>query len=662
MIEQIIINSFLASIIGILICCLKLILKNKINPKWFILLWVFFIVRLLIPINIYNESQINYGNIQRIESNQISKEIETKGNINIENNFNNVAIKDTKSISKSNLYNEVYTKITTKISNNFNIYKESIYKVYLIGFLIIFSYFIFIYFSTRFQINRMRNCYDKYLMLTFENQKKRLGINNNINLIIQNELPSPGIFNNNVLVSPTIYNLKSNEIEYIFLHELIHFKYKHNLINSFLNCIKAVFWFNPLIIYFINRIKIDMEIQTDMIVLQTIDKTKFKEYGQVLLKVVEQNIINNKKVLLLSSDKNNLKTRISLIKIGGKNMKYKVFIIGLTSIILIGTTFFISVNAQKIYKVQNINKIENINKKSSNLQLDEEKLLSLRNKYIGNNWKDADIVGNINFGNVNKTIELKTEKEPYSMIVNYTGSLENVDNEKMSILCKQNALILFSLIENMSIVEFKIGDSKYVFNKKTFEKSDFVLWNQSDSKIKFKEFMKKVLNNEILDNESNQEKKDSVVEKRDSEIKKLGVANASVDAIKDNMLWPVPSSKNVSSLYGNSFESSSKITKLHSGIDIAGPIGTSVIAAQDGIVIEAGYFESYGKYVLIDHGYNVTTKYAHNSEIIVKKGDKVTKGQEICKIGLTGATTGPHLHFEVLVNKETCDPMKFIKW
>jgi len=99
---------------------------------------------------------------------------------------------------------------------------------------------------------------------------------------------------------------------------------------------------------------------------------------------------------------------------------------------------------------------------------------------------------------------------------------------------------------------------------------------------------------------------------------------------------------------------------MHTGIDIAVPSGTSVLAANAGKVIYSGYNGGYGNTVIIDHGGKISTLYAHNSKLLVKVGDKVEKGKVISKSGSTGLSTGPHLHFEVRENGQHVDPMKYL--
>lgn len=90
--------------------------------------------------------------------------------------------------------------------------------------------------------------------------------------------------------------------------------------------------------------------------------------------------------------------------------------------------------------------------------------------------------------------------------------------------------------------------------------------------------------------------------------------------------------------------------RAHRGIDYAAPTGTPVVSPGDGRVVRAGYSEANGNFLIIQHGQQYTTKYLHLSKRLVKKGDKVSQGQLIGRVGTTGWATGPHLHYEFLVN------------
>lgn len=96
--------------------------------------------------------------------------------------------------------------------------------------------------------------------------------------------------------------------------------------------------------------------------------------------------------------------------------------------------------------------------------------------------------------------------------------------------------------------------------------------------------------------------------------------------------------------------------RMHNGLDIAAPTGTPVYAAAPGKVTYSDGAGTYGLLVMIDHGNGIETRYAHNSRLLVRVGEKVERGQRIALVGSTGNSTGPHLHFEVLVDGEALDP------
>ncbi|MDN6857864.1 M23 family metallopeptidase [Pseudomonas sp. CAN2814] len=112
--------------------------------------------------------------------------------------------------------------------------------------------------------------------------------------------------------------------------------------------------------------------------------------------------------------------------------------------------------------------------------------------------------------------------------------------------------------------------------------------------------------------------------------------------------------------FGNRVDPFNRHLAFHSGQDFSAPTGSPIHAAAGGRVIVSGPHASYGNRVEIDHGNGLVTRYAHASKLLVKVGDVVMPGQEIAKVGSTGRSTGPHLHFEVLYHGEFVDPQNFL--
>jgi murein DD-endopeptidase MepM/ murein hydrolase activator NlpD len=133
-----------------------------------------------------------------------------------------------------------------------------------------------------------------------------------------------------------------------------------------------------------------------------------------------------------------------------------------------------------------------------------------------------------------------------------------------------------------------------------------------------------------------------------------GITGTPVAEGGGSMSWPV--SGTITSPFGWRHNPFGGGLDFHPGLDIGAPTGTTISAAAGGTVISAGWYGGYGNYILIDHGGGIATGYGHCSRIFVAAGQTVQRGQAIGAVGSTGASTGPHLHFEVRVNGKPVDP------
>lgn len=124
---------------------------------------------------------------------------------------------------------------------------------------------------------------------------------------------------------------------------------------------------------------------------------------------------------------------------------------------------------------------------------------------------------------------------------------------------------------------------------------------------------------------------------------------------------PMPADFETTSGFGARSDPFTRGMAMHTGIDFRAPSGSSVRATAAGKVVEAAYVGGYGNMVEIDHGAGVTTRYAHLSVIAVDVGDSVAKGDILGRVGSTGRSTGPHLHYETRIDGEAADPMRFMR-
>ncbi|MEA4972857.1 MAG: peptidoglycan DD-metalloendopeptidase family protein [Candidatus Metalachnospira sp.] len=128
--------------------------------------------------------------------------------------------------------------------------------------------------------------------------------------------------------------------------------------------------------------------------------------------------------------------------------------------------------------------------------------------------------------------------------------------------------------------------------------------------------------------------------------------------------WPIPSRSaspsSISSGYGTRVRPKGTGTEFHTGYDIPASYGSAVVAAEAGTVIYAGLMNGYGNTVMINHGNGLVTLYGHNSSLTVSKGDVVSRGEQIAKVGSTGNSTGNHCHFEVRANGGHVNPEAYL--
>lgn len=211
------------------------------------------------------------------------------------------------------------------------------------------------------------------------------------------------------------------------------------------------------------------------------------------------------------------------------------------------------------------------------------------------------------------------------------------------------SMLTVATVENVIYKEKVDYDTKIEYDKNMYktEKRVKVKGSKGESEIlaKITKHNGIVVEKEILEEKIIEKPVDELIVKGTKEVPKTTATGA----------FLMPTRGSISSRYGM------RNGRMHRGLDIAARIGTAIKAADGGKVVFAGRKGAYGNLVEIDHGNGYITRYGHCSTINVKKGDKVYKGQVIAKVGNTGRSTGPHLHFEVIKNGRNQNPANYVR-
>lgn len=338
--------SLIATIVGIVILIIKKVFGTKLSPKIYNILWLVFIVLLFVPIkiesgfSIYNAIPIDVANISNVNYRDEYDEIKyidklaSQGvlqteqiNIDYEKYINVDGKVDTQKIS----YDKNSTYIKSLI---FDLILPFIYILAVI-FLTIFTIVSYYIFSYKIGKNSATN---GRLLKILQECKNELYIKKDITVINQNLVYVPslfGIFKTKILISDSIYELEDNQIRYIFLHELSHYKRKDLIKNVVLTILSIIHWFNPIVHLCIKNIRKDMELEVDNMVTKNLSKEEQKSYCKTLVELSsKENTGFASRVLCISNDKKELEGRIKMIKNVEWFSKHKI-LIGIIGVILL---------------------------------------------------------------------------------------------------------------------------------------------------------------------------------------------------------------------------------------------------------------------------------------------------------------------------------------
>ncbi len=322
-------TSVYAGIVGAVILVLKLFLKNRINPKWHYFIWIVLLVKLLVPFG--PESALSLFNTipaipQQTDFSQLYEEYHKTCNT-ISQSGDKSQITAAWAVKDSSLY-------MAAVAEDFLPY------IWLAGFIMMLCWLGYTNYVLNRRIKRSSTSAPEHINRIFDECRIKLGIKKDIGIIVQNIIGSPslfGVLNPRILISGDISSLSGKEISYIFLHELAHYKRKDLIANYVLLLLQAIHWFNPVLWYCFKRIRHDMEVAADELVLELLESGEQKEYGRALLSVLENFSFPRltPRMIGMVDDKKNIEKRIRMIKKMDffKKRRRVVFIIGVLCIL-----------------------------------------------------------------------------------------------------------------------------------------------------------------------------------------------------------------------------------------------------------------------------------------------------------------------------------------
>lgn len=462
--------SFYGSIVGGIILLSKIILKDNLNAKYHYLIWLLLIVKLIVPfgpessislfnkVSVSNEYKINSNYdesyIDNIETNQSTNEVELPNNTNISTS---IQPEINSQLQKTSMLNEYFP------------------IVWIIVCINILAVFIISYFMLHKTLKKENKniAADKYEIL--RNCKIKMNVNSNIKLIRNDSVKTPslvGLIKPKIVIPSNMINLSDKELEYIFLHELSHYKRKDILTNYILIVLQSIHWFNPIIWHLFKKMREDMELATDERVLKIINENEHKDYGKAILTVLEKIKISKKTlgVIGMIDDKKTIKKRINMIKNTKfmKNKKLLFSVIGIALMVILSSVLLTSAK---------------VDKKDDSMDY-VKSLYEHKTPYIGNASNVVNLLSKLPFKENYESMELQTQKSPYGLKAYY--KFENENQEEIKNQMYSNAVIIFALIENVDKIEFEIKENgenyKLEYNREDIDRLfNQLIYSKSDN-------------------------------------------------------------------------------------------------------------------------------------------------------------------------------------
>jgi bla regulator protein BlaR1 len=343
--------SFMSSILIIAILLVKALFKNKLSIKTHYALWFLVLIRLICPYT--PQSPISVYGLMNSNATSTAKTVSDKFSVYQRWGAGNTIVTSDKSKKLNAATDKKFKYTNTQHSNSSSesiLLYEICFFIWLLGFILAIGRFILMEVIFSKQIKKGQIITNGDIYDVFIDCKKVLNINKKVSLIYTKHVKGPalyGVFHPKILLPLDILEkIEDKQIKYVFMHELIHLKNKDQIINISTVILTSLHWFNPIIRIAFNNMREEREIMCDGKVLLRLGNKNANEYGKVIVRLMESTFEMRKVPMLTGIISYNLKRRIVMIKMFEKN-KYKWSALGVAVVVMVGGLFMTTAKANE---------------------------------------------------------------------------------------------------------------------------------------------------------------------------------------------------------------------------------------------------------------------------------------------------------------------------
>lgn len=480
--QTVLTTSIYAAVAGLAIIMLKAVLKNRLNAQWHYLIWIVLILKLIMPFG--PASAISLFNIMPDMNPPESMRALTY-QMPMPSEMPPPAAGSSTEIQPAPM---VYNPADQTIGNT----RDILPYIWILGMSLILFWLVLTCYSLNHKLSRGCREPDARILAIFKSCQVQMGIGSNLTLVMQNTVEVPslfGILRPRILLTPAAERLSDDDIRYILLHEMAHYKRKDVLVNYLLVLLQVIHWFNPVIWYCFKRIREDMEVATDQYVLSVLDNTEHRSYGRALLTVLEGFPSANlaPRLLGMVDDQGNMARRLKMIKMAEffQSQRKVITSLGVLCVLLLGGLLLTSA----LDKAPVSGSISSYN---------AEGLMEHRTPYVGNNSKVVNIINLLPLSSWRQEVSLQTDTAPYGITVNYDFRQTELTRDQVLGTFRSNAVVMFALIENVELItftsQFSGGETETVAIARSVAQKEFPrkLWEYSRDISTFKDFLNKL--------------------------------------------------------------------------------------------------------------------------------------------------------------------------